>query len=134
MTKQIPENFITGSIIERRRAFLDNTVKFFNKQNLCLDEKGDCFYFSEKFDGCAIGRWLEEDLAKKLDENLYCSGLILASIFIEIPEWMKELGQNFLVKVQGLHDNLDNWNENGLNFLGEDNKNNIYLEFCSEKI
>jgi hypothetical protein len=106
---------------QKRLAFLEDTIKHYNLNNRCVSPKtGKCVYHpvDDKSKGCAIGRHLTSELAKKLDSLEY-TAISQSEPFNLLPKELKELEQTFLVDIQCLHDRTYNWDENGLSKLGE---------------
>lgn len=118
-----------------REEFLLDEIEYYssNVKKRCINSIG-CFYSSTNVgnsdisEGCAIGRHLEPELRKKIDEQFSLSDILPAGesssvrndvIFNQLPEWMKELGQDFLVKCQRLHDLSTYWDESGLSPEGK---------------
>jgi len=67
-----------------------------------------------------VGRLIEDkDLCAKLDNSGDGSGVCLPSVFEQLPENVQELGQEFLMDLQKLHDHEQNWTGNGLSDVGE---------------
>ena len=94
-----------------------------NNRSVDANTKG-CTYSGEI--GCAVGRLVEDkDLCSRLD-NSALSGVCRTEVFNQLPENVKELGQEFLQDLQKLHDNYQYWNENGLSDSG--NKIMMQLE------
>ncbi len=135
--KTIPKEFIEGSIQDRQKAFLEDTIKYFNSLNRCEKERENsksalCIYsaIDEVKTGCAIGRWLEPDLAKSLDDSEgYSTAVDDYLIFNSLPEWMRNLDQKFLFEVQRLHDSSNFWNNSGISSDGETQANLIREKF-----
>lgn len=102
------------SIKQRRRAFLKDIKEFYNSNNRAVNSKGTCLYQATKNSpGCAIGRWL--------DEKPFCD-LTVNSDKVQkfLPKWMTEMGVEFLRLCQMLHDDKNNWNEQGLSQFGKE--------------
>ena len=112
-----------------RIKFLKDTLEYFNITNLGRNEFGGYSYS----DGCAIGRWLEPNLALELDE--YCeyknTSVMEPDIFTRLPQALKKLGKDFLVAIQHLHDDEDYWAEDGLSAFGKKFVNTQIIE-CFE--
>lgn len=104
-----------------REQFLLDTIKYYSKDTSrrCVSE-GKCTYspktLNKNSEGCAIGRWLDEDLKLELDVN--ADSVQCDEVFQRLPDWMKSLGKSFLNSVQVLHDEDDNW-DSGLSKEGE---------------
>lgn len=119
------------SLSQKQLAFLDDTIKHYNSNNLCIDQDGFCCYSPEtlklgdKSEGCAIGRHLTKEVALQIDtipSPNYDVGTSVENneIFNLLPVSLKELTQKFLYAIQMLHDNPLNWDEKGLTRCGED--------------
>lgn len=70
-----------------------------------LDDRGlpMCTYKkTETSKGCAIGRNVDDEIKEKLAEFNY--GVSSPRTFGLLPKWMKDLGQEFLIAVQNVHD------------------------------
>lgn len=82
------------SLKARRRAFLNKTVKYYNSTNRGVDDCDVCSYEA----GCAIGKFLPEDVSKTLDGlNLSLVDIILHSNYkLLIPKELRYLGSEFL--------------------------------------
>ena len=111
-----------------RKQFLLDTIKYYSEDTSRRCVAFDKCAYSPKTlgktgDGCAIGRWLDEDLKLELDryEN---NPVISDGVYEKLPDWMQSLGKSFLSSVQKLHDDDDNWN-NGLSDIGEISVNRI---------
>ena len=98
---------------ERQLEFLEDTVNHFNSRNRGLNEHGGYSYSA----GCAIGRYLDKALCKKLD-SIGHNPVTGSNVFNQLPENMRELGKDFLGKIQFLHDIEEYWGENGLTIKG----------------
>ncbi len=120
------------SIPARRQAFVDDILGFYNNSNRSMVGYGVCIYSKTNASpGCAIGRCLAHELAKKLDnyqnpEIEDTSILSLFSVGLEtaLPKWMTEMGVDFLSACQSLHDRNYFWNnlgptEEAINFVNE---------------
>lgn len=118
------------TLIEKQRAFLDETIAFYNSTNRGTSEGGGCKYYVEGKEGCAIGRKIaDKELCKKLDKSKNGSGIGLEWVFCQLPTDLQELGQDFLKAVQLLHDDSNNWNETGLSGVGTHKANLIRKDF-----
>ena len=91
--------------------FIDQFVV--NPDSISTDSIGNCAYYPadrEKSPGCAIGMYLSDDVAKKLD-NLVAGDI--TDIFEDgldylLPKWMVNVGEVFLEDFQALHDYSNN--------------------------
>lgn len=114
----------------KQKEFLKDTISHYNKNNrssILIDGNDRCTYLSpnDKSEGCAIGRHIrDKELCKRWDElpNPMSS---VYSIFDELPEHLKELERYFLLAIQRLHDNPNNWTEKGLSETGKHMANQI---------
>lgn len=77
----------------------------------------NCWYSPETIDkktseGCAIGRCLDKDNAISIDRDFEL-GVGIKDLIddkdVRIPDYMYDLGYNFLDRCQSLHDKNDNW-------------------------
>lgn len=122
------------TIKERQLAFLEETANHYNKDNRSSDKTG-CYYSPKtkglvgKSQGCAIGRKLSEELAVELDKKCLNHGVNSQKVFNLLPKEVQELGMDFLVIIQTLHDVDYNWDENGLTGTGESNVKKIKDDF-----
>jgi hypothetical protein len=108
---------------EKRLAFLNDTLAYYeadpvNRRNAALGDTGcgnhaECTYAPQHAgtEGCAIGRHLPLELAKRLD---YWSDSSVNNpiVFNRLPDALKELGKVFLGDMQHLHDRGPLWIEN----------------------
>ena len=101
--------------------FLNDTVSFYSadpKGRRALNQDGECVYLAEDGRKCAIGRYIKED-EKEAFNNLGT----LAGLLSEHPNCLKpsiaNLSQNFLARIQNLHDGDRNWDEFGLTEFGK---------------
>ena len=118
------------NIKARQKAFLDYIAGFYNSNNRGTDAFGTCVYrASGTSPGCAIGQFLSPDLADR------CAGSITTVFnnekhYADVPAWMKEMGLQFLIHVQVLHDRSKHWDEKGLTALGRMAYQEITVDFC----
>jgi len=107
--------FKSLSVNERRMEFLEDMVEFYTKDNRAIKDylKGNpfiCVYHStSKSPGCAIGRWLEQSETCNLFHNGSISTFLKAGNVI--PDWMNEMGIDFLIECQSFHDTEHFWHE-----------------------
>lgn len=113
---------------ERRKFYIDDVVAHYNSNNRALQEMSTfrCQYSpTPTSDGCAIGRRLsEETLALIAPANM---AVVARGVFIKLPTWMQQLGQDFLSAVQSLHDQGSYWDENGITESGKKYAESINL-------
>ena len=112
---------------EKQLAFLEETINHFNINNRGYNINISACSYSA---GCAIGRNLDIELCKLLD-NHECgdSGIENNEIFELIPTNLQELTQKFLIEIQVLHDSKSSWDENGLSEIGKMNVQSIKKQF-----
>lgn len=113
------------TLIERQFDFLADTINHYSEnpeKKRCFNKvQGSCRYHpvNSKTDGCAIGRHMTRENQIKADmefKNVEILIIIKPELF---PKWMRELGHDFLGKVQRLHDFGSNWNKSELSVKGE---------------
>lgn len=115
---------------EEMNQFLDDTIKYYseNVKRRCKSEKG-CFYDAATIGkdkvsaGCAIGRWMTDAQKKKADKGGQCPVDELPSDLV--PKSLRKYHMEFLVSVQLLHDNDNNWHMSGLSDEGHSNVGTI---------
>lgn len=116
---------------ERQESFLNATIEYYGKDPSkfrCLDDYLGCRYRpieNTETKGCAIGRYLNCDTQISLDAIGAIDDVYLDSKENLLPEWMRDLGENFLMDVQTLHDTNAYWNDSGLSSKGKDWANHI---------
>lgn len=122
-------------LIKKRLEFLEDTIRHYNLHNRSADDNAQsCFYYpiNSKSEGCAIGRRIKDkELCKELD-SLYNPGVMHDEAFNKLPQELRELGQQFLVSIQDLHDFPKNWNESGLSDQGKSKAKDIIETFCTD--
>lgn len=120
---------------QKRLELLDETANHYNINNRCagkIKELYSCRYHPKslglegKTEGCAIGRKVGRSLALKLD----LKGGDAEEIFNLLPKKLQELGDEFLMELQNLHDKKANWNKKGLNREGRKEYTSIKKKFC----
>lgn len=117
----------------KRNFYLNDMISYFNSNTRCLlpvyriTDNTDCRYErTETSEGCAIGRRLPLKTSIKLDKG---TNQAISNNLNLVPDWMKELGGDFLQELQRLHDNSRNWNEKGLSTIGEECLSDIKNKF-----
>ncbi len=113
-----------------REEFLLDEISHYNCENRSVMDNGKtCSYMPAHANtlGCAIGRHLEPELQVRLQRDDNSVGE--SETFDMLPDWMKELGGDFLLECQALHDTEHNWNSTGLTFGGKAKVNAIISEF-----
>lgn len=103
---------------KKRLELLNETISFYNSNNRCVaDNLSSCLYHKEGSAGCAIGRYIEDkELCVKLDNMGSVSN---KEVFDLLPKKLTILGQGFLSSIQGLHDDKECWEEDGLSEEGK---------------
>ena len=121
--------------IKTRVEIIEETAAFYNLNNLSNgDDNNSCVYFNETTGNrCAVGRCLKtdsdaqvsefnEDGARRLFEML---GFNILKDEYRIEDVV------FWDKLQSLHDEEGNWNENGLTQHGIQYKNYLLKEYAN---
>lgn len=127
---------ITPEIIQKRIEILqwercNRNLKNRNAHRVT----GGCMYEplgGEKKYGCAVGRLLPTEIQKQCDTTYLGqgSGVTNARILKMLPEDILALGKDFLEELQSLHDNSDNWTEEGVSRHGCDRFRRMEKMFC----
>ncbi len=115
------------TIKERQLKVLNETISFYNSDNIAMGGDKSCMYITPNGKKCAIGRLISDDLASSLEE--VHSNKTLIDIFELLPKEIQELDKEFLSDLQMLHDYPSNWDKNGLTFEGKIEVNNFMLKF-----
>lgn len=120
----LPERIQTAqSLQEKRQLFFDDLLEFYvdHPERRAVDDRGNCQYDNGKGCHCAIGRWLIYD--EDFPYGKAISYVTLAALYSQyIPEWLSDLGTDFLGDMQTIHDayldpkRLDNLEKN-LNYI-----------------
>lgn len=113
-----------------QKEFLLDTIAYYSEdtERRCVTEDG-CYYSpltinNKKSDGCAIGRWLDPNVAVNLD-SLGCKPVINYVVTSVLPEKLLKLGVDFLKDIQELHDEDTYWYSDGLSRYGKNKVNSI---------
>ena len=106
-----------------QKALLEHTARSYNEYNRAV-LLGMCVYHkTDTSPGCAIGKWLPEDVANNISERWSAfvgSQNYRTEKYLEkIPTWLTRLGTRFLVRLQDLHDDEAFWLNDGLSSKGE---------------
>lgn len=116
-----------------REEFLLDTIQYYSEDvsRRCV-QGNKCTYsgktLDKNSDGCAIGRWLPEEV--KLDVDAIGDVPVTKEVVFEkLPDWMKEFGKSFLLDIQDLHDYNNLWNSSGLNDQGKSKVNYIITNY-----
>ena len=109
------------------KEVLDDTVKFYSEDPLrravLSDARADCVYTDHEGNHCAVGRWLMEEYQ---DYNWVYNQDSVSALFDDgyqdfdflVPE-VRDLPFEFWVELQCLHDNVCNWDPEGLSSMGK---------------
>jgi len=84
-------------------------------------KNGDCKYNPENAKispGCAIGMYLDVETCKQLDYLGDINCIFSHEQQSLLPNWMVNLGQNFLFDVQNFHDGDYNFTKTGISQFG----------------
>lgn len=112
-----------------RLNFLLDTAEYYNSKNRAIGKDKLCVYScTNESEGCAIGRFLTKAMARKFD-NYSNSSIQNNEIFNSLPEDLRNLGQDFLLKIQELHDGKSYWTLKGLSSDGKTKVQNIKNKF-----
>lgn len=116
-----------SKVYESKENFLVDMLEYYSydpdaRRN--INENG-CQYapLDSNTEGCAIGRHLPLELARKFDHwhvsQKFQSAGIMDVPEEELPENLKFLGIHFLEQVQQLHDGNEFWSQKGLSASGK---------------
>ena len=107
------------------KEVLDDTVKFYSEDPLrravLSDAREDCVYTDHEGNHCAVGRWLMEEYQ---DYNWVYNQDSVSDLFDDehtdflVPE-VRDLPFDFWVELQCFHDNVCNWDPEGLSSMGK---------------
>lgn len=112
---------------QKRKEFLEDTWKYYAEDvSRRAIEGNKCKYKTEDGRKCAIGRHMTYD---KYDPSIEGNGITLGGVAMLIPNDILNLGLDFLVRIQLLHDCNDNWNDHGLSDHGENVVGEIERDF-----
>lgn len=107
---------------------LEETVKYYSEDTnrRALDIDSSCLYNTEDGRYCAVGRCFNEEY-KSTAEKLYSGKLVehIPNLEYKLEPQYKGHEIEFWTKLQRLHDDDDNWDENGLSTDGEAKVNHI---------
>lgn len=111
----------------KRRKFLSFICEYYTSQNRSKSAwiSTSCAYRGKDAEGkvaaCAIGLFLKD---KDVEE-----GDLEEQAFPHLPKAMQHLGLPFLYDIQALHDEDENWDDEGLTDLGQIVKKSIKLSY-----
>ena len=126
---------------ELQERLLNETVAHYNLGNRA-DTGSGCVYEKDNGCRCAVGRLMtNEGIAMVRSENAMYDAL---EVILGLPDseslfqeqWrplMRYEGDSFqfLIDIQGLHDNPANWTPDGISEIGKENANRIRERFLS---
>lgn len=101
----------------------------YNSNNLSMGSDYMCKYLDSKNRKCAIGRFLSDKLCNILD-NMPTPSVMNLIAFEKLPNWMREMGRDFLCNVQRLHDGTLSWDDKGLSKIGLERLKDLENEYC----
>lgn len=120
---------------ETKEEMLVEVVKWFapdplNRRNKRSVMHG-CYYapLDDKKKGCAIGMFLDKELAVSLDGDYNMSSSGVQDVWNDLPEQLKLLGESFLTDIQDLHDTNSCWEDTSLSTRGKDYIKGIIYKF-----
>lgn len=125
---------VSTEIKQRRLELLEETAAHFNSTNRSTNKDGGCNYYpvNSNSEGCAIGRKIaDKEICKLLDSRGHY--IHRNDAFNLLPKELQELGQEFLKRLQNLHDSEGFWDEKGLTEAGLLYKDYMIKSFCSDK-
>lgn len=115
----------TDDLLTKRRKLVEFVSVYFNSKNRSFcEETNRCVYRSKDGFGCALGIFIDITPAHELNH----AGPVMGDEVI--PDTLKELGIDFLVYVQQLHDTKAFWTDTGLNTEGVEFKNKLLKKHC----
>lgn len=110
-------------IKKRRLDLLNDTVEYYSIPGRRAVTRTGCSYLTEDGRMCAIGR------ISKVARESGDIGFVTV-IFEKLEDDIKELGLEFLFRLQALHDNDVNWKEDGITDRGREEVLEIKRFFC----
>jgi hypothetical protein len=117
---------------ERRLAFLQDTIEYYSVDpygRRSISQNILCKYRTIDGAQCAIGRHIPDD---KYDPKIERKSVDkIKNLSHYLPEHILELGLDFLVAVQKIHDNHNNWCLKGLSNYGIERVKLIERSWCS---
>lgn len=127
------------SIKTKRAIILQDTVQYYSQDPEGRRCKNDysCNYSpktigkEETSEGCAVGRLLSPKLREYLDKEYEGKGGVSNDdLFSKLPQEVQDLGQEFLSRLQGLHDTDRYWYSEGLTEIGVRAVRQIEKDYC----
>ena len=120
----------------RRRVLLEDVLEFYGEDTsrralVDTPEGGNCAYNTPCGKKCAIGRYLGEVPEKFNEKGI--SHVLMEDEPGVVPYQLRELGGQFLFRVQYLHDNGGHWEKTGLSYAGVEEVRNIADSYLTEE-
>jgi hypothetical protein len=104
---------------ETKEQMLVETVVYYatdtSRRNVDLNDTCKYYPLHDNTEGCAIGRYLPAELAKKLDQEDLAG---VSYKFNELPVELQKLDKDYLERIQNLHDSPITWDNKGLTEFG----------------
>lgn len=113
----------TQEVRQKRLEILTWERDHRNINNRGTDRYGNCVYSHKCNGGCAVGRLISGELAEKLRGQIEI-------VFNWLPPEIRELEMAFLEELQLLHDEISNWNDNGLSSKGMKDWEDLRRKWC----
>lgn len=120
---------------ETKEQMLVEVVKWFapdpaNRRNKRGVLHG-CYYaaLDDKKKGCAIGMFLDRELAIDLDGDYNMSSVGVQDAWNDLPEQLQLLGESYLTEIQDFHDANRYWSSSGLSDIGKSEVLSIIKSF-----
>ena len=116
--------------IKTKVQIIEETAAFYNLSNRAhINNK--CFYYNkDSTNRCAVGRYLNDDVAFSKDEQeSRASDIFKSQGFDILKEEYRIEDTSFWNRLQSFHDNADNWNSTGLSLEGENYKNELIKQY-----
>lgn len=116
------------SLNEAQRAFIVDELQHYNSANRgATPVTGVCRYSA----GCAVGRRIEDaDICLVLDSGTNKT-VDSDMVFTKLPQWMQDLGRDFLGLCQKIHDNGLLWTPEGLDW-NQEYQGIVFREFLKD--
>ena len=92
-----------SEIFNTREEVLQDAINYYwgKPERRCVDLEGNCVYHpSNTSEGCAIGRYIDPEIARELP----LASVRDLRVQWHLPIWLKDMGNNFLETLQECHD------------------------------
>lgn len=113
-------------VFNTREEVLQEAINYYwgKPERRCVDLEDKCVYHpSNTSDGCAIGRYIDPEIAC----NLPSARVGNAQVLEVTPVWLKDMGVDFLEALQHAHDSRRIFSEKGIKKLRE--LMELYVDF-----